>query len=188
MRSEFAVTAPATSFPGRIGPTRIYASAMTRRVLALIAAATAAASLIVVPSASAADHPDKVTVFLQQTVREQLDEGATGVTVGDIVTGSGTLSRTKGGASIGEFVYRAETVRVNRPGALESRLSTQWYDLPKGAIMTSALISIHQGVRPTRSQKFVILGGTGSYIGAQGVLTFMPLGPDDYRATFDFVG
>lgn len=159
-----------------------------RRIVSIVSIGILAAPLLAVAApATAAPASDRLTVFISQDQREVLDLGAAGTTVGDVVTGSGDVSRTKGGAATGTFAYRAETVRVNIPGGVENRLSTFWVTLPKGSIAATSLVSISQGTRPATVQQFVILGGTGAYTGAQGTMVMKPLGPDDYRLTYRFV-
>jgi hypothetical protein len=129
----------------------------------------------------------KLTLHMVQTQRDVLDLGSSGTTVGDVVTGSGDLLRSDGGAVIGSWAYRAETVRVSIPGGTENRLSTQWFSLGKGSIMVTGLISLQQGTRPTASQALIIVGGTGIYAGSKGTMRMTVQGPDDYTAAFRFV-
>ena len=155
----------------------------TAGVIAAGVALTAAAPA----TAAVAAHSSKnMTVYIAQTERNVLDLGATGITVGDVVTGSGDVSKTKGGSTIGTFAYRAETVRVNIPGGIENRLSTMWVSLPGGSLMASTVINVPSGTRPVKSQEYVILGGTGKYSGAAGDMTFTPLSPDEYKLAFHF--
>ncbi len=156
------------------------------RVITSIALACAAVFALAGPT-SAAPTADTLTVYMKQDQREVLDIGASGPTIGDVVTGSGPVSRTNGGTAIGSVVYRAETVRVNIPGGVESRLSTLWVTLPKGSIAATSLVSVPQGTRPVAVQQFVIVGGTGAYAGVRGTMGFKPLSADDYRLTYRFV-
>jgi hypothetical protein len=162
----------------------------TRRlvhVIAAVAATLVSVSIAVPASATPRTGPHgTLTILMTQTAREVLDLGATGTTVGDVVTGSGDLRRSAQGATIGTWTYRAETMRVNIPGGNENRLTTQWYALGKGSLMASGLISLQQGTRPTKPQPLVIVGGTGIYSGARGTMTLLPKGPDEYVATFRF--
>ncbi|MHB1066074.1 MAG: allene oxide cyclase barrel-like domain-containing protein [Candidatus Nanopelagicales bacterium] len=162
---------------------------LRRTISALAIAATVVAGLAVAPMAQAAtrDHGSTLKVFLQATEREVLDLGATGATLGDVVTGSGTVRASRNGKALGTFAYRAETVRVNMPGGIESRQSTQWITLADGSIMTSSLISVPQGARPVASQEYVIVGGTGHYAGVAGTATFTPKSANRYVLTFDFI-
>ena len=157
---------------------------LTAALLTTVVASTAIAAAVT--PASAAPDSGKMTVYMAQTERNVLDLGATGSTIGDVVTGSGNVTKTKGGAPIGSFSYRSETVRVNIPGGIENRLSTIWFSLPGGSLMASTVINVPSGTRPVKSQDYVILGGTGKYAGAAGDMTFTPLSPDDYKLTFRF--
>jgi hypothetical protein len=154
-------------------------------LLTTVVASTAMAASAAAP-ASAAPDSGKLTVYMSQTERNVLDLGATGITIGDVVSGSGNVSKTKGGATIGSFAYRSETVRVNIPGGIENRLSTIWFSLPGGSLMASTVINVPSGTRPVKSQDYVILGGTGKYAGAAGDMVFTPLSPDDYKVVFRF--
>jgi hypothetical protein len=160
-----------------------------RKVAAIAGIGILAATMMgAATSATAVTTAGTVTVYITQSEREVLDVGAAGVTIGDVVTGSGSASRTRGGAEIGTFAYRAETVRVNIPGGVENRLSTFWVTLPKGTLAATALVSVPQGTRPVGVQQFVIIGGTGAYAGVRGTMNFKPLSPDEYRLTYRFVG
>ena len=113
-------------------------------LLTTVVASTAMAASAAAP-ASAAPDSGKLTVYMSQTERNVLDLGATGITIGDVVSGSGNVSKTKGGATIGSFAYRSETVRVNIPGGIENRLSTIWFSLPGGSLMASTVINVPSG-------------------------------------------
>jgi hypothetical protein len=163
---------------------------MNIRRLTVALVAVAAASITVAGPAVAAlpaAPSGTLTIYTHQTQRDVLDLGATGTTVGDVVTGSGTVSLKKNGKSVGSYSYRSETVRVNMPGGNESRLSTNVYTLPGGTIMATGLVSVSQGTRPTKPQPQIIIGGTGKYAGAQGTMTLTPKNANDYVRTFIFV-
>jgi hypothetical protein len=126
----------------------------------------------------------KGTFYLHQTERQAIDIGATGTSVGDVVTGSGTVSTSRGGAAIGSFAYRAETLTVAIPGGTESRNSILWVTLDGGRIAATSLISVQAGARPVATQEYVVLGGTGTYARVRGTMTFTPVSADDYTVTF----
>lgn len=161
------------------------------KVRMLATSAIAAAALAISVSAPAfATAPAKpsgsLTIYTHQTQRDALDLGATGTSVGDVATGSGTVALTKGGKDVGTYVYRSETMRVTIPGGNESRLSTSVHSLPGGTIMVSGLVSIQQGTRPTTPSPQVIVGGTGDYAGANGTATFTPGKNNNAKVTFTF--
>lgn len=161
---------------------------MKIRILApaAIAAAALALSVAVPASATAPAAPSgSLTVFSDETQHNVLDLGGSGTTVGDVVTGSGTTSWTKGGKQVGTFAYRAETVRVNMPGGNLTRINNAVYDLPGGTLMTAGLVSIQQGTEPTKPQPLIIVGGTGKYAGANGTATLVP-NAKYYKVTFTF--
>ena len=155
-------------------------AAIAATALALSAAAPALATAPAKPTGT-------MTVYSHSTQRNVLDIDASGgITIGDVVTGSGTVATTKGGKSVGTFAYRAETVRVNMPGGNENRISTSVYSLPGGTILLSGLVSVQQGTRPTKTEPVVIVGGTGKYAGAAGTATLNPGSTDNYKVTFKF--
>ncbi len=158
---------------------------MKLRILATAAVAAAALAISVAAPASAAPS-GSLTIYTHQTQRDVLDLGASGTTVGDVVTGNGTVAMTKGGKTVGTYVYRAETVQVNIPGGNENRITTQVWGVSDGTIMVSGLISIQQGTRPTKPQPLIIVGGTGKYAGANGTATLKPTSANNYTVTFAF--
>ncbi len=153
-------------------------AAVAATALAISVAAPASARVPAAPSGS-------LTVFSAETQHNVLDLGGSGLTVGDVVTGSGDVSMSKGGKSVGSFVYRAETVRVNIPGGNLNRINSSAYDLQDGTIMLTGLVSIQQGTEPTKPQPLIIVGGTGKYAGANGTATLVP-GKKFYKVTFTF--
>lgn len=155
-----------------------------RRIAVATIAASAVALSVAVPAAAAPSG--SLTIYTHQTQRNVLDLGASGTTVGDVVTGSGTVAMSKGGKTVGTYVYRAETVQVNIPGGNENRLSTQVWGVKGGSIMVSGLISVQQGTRPTKPQPLIIVGGTGDYAGANGTATLKPTSANNYTVTFTF--
>lgn len=159
-----------------------------RRATVAVAIAAAATVAVAVPAHAArpAAPSGTLTVYSKQTARNVLDLGASGITVGDVVTGSGTVSLTKGGKAVGTFAYRAETVRVAIPGGNENRISTAVTSLPGGTILTSGLVSIQQGTRPTKTQPVVIVGGTGDYAGARGTAIQNPGPNNTWTTTYKF--
>ncbi len=161
----------------------------TRRLTVALVAAAATTLALAGPAAAVrpAAPSGSLTIYTHQTQRDVLDLGETGTTVGDVVTGSGTLALKKGGKMVGSYSYRSETVTVNIPGGNESRLSTNVYTLPGGTIMATGLVSIQQGTRPTKPQPQIIVGGTGRYAGARGTMTLVPKNANDYVRTFDFI-
>lgn len=162
---------------------------MSVRRLAIALTAAAALALTVAAPAQAARPTapsGTLTVYNHQTQRDILDLGASGTTVGDVITGSGTVALSAGGKSVGTFAYRAETVRVNMPGGNENRISTTVTSLPGGTILTSGLVSAQQGTRPTKTEQVVIVGGTGDYAGARGTATLNPGTNNRYKVTFTF--
>jgi len=148
---------------------------------AALAVSVAAPALAVAPAAPSGS----LVVFNDETQHNVLDLGGSGVTVGDVVTGSGSVALTKGGKSIGTFAYRAETVKVNMPGGNLNRINNSVYDLPDGTIMVAGLVSVQQGTEPTKPQPLIIVGGTGKYAGANGTVTLTPA-KKYYKATFTF--
>lgn len=160
-----------------------------RRLTVALAVVAAATLTAVVPAHAAlpAAPSGTLTIYTHQTQRDVLDLGATGETVGDVVTGHGTVAWKKNGKTVGSYAYRSETVAVNIPGGSQSRLSTNVYSLPGGTIMATGLVSVQQGTRPTKPQPQIIIGGTGKYAGARGTMTLTPKNANDYERTFTFV-
>lgn len=164
---------------------------MTRTIAAgagLMLALPVAASAVAAPAAKAYKAPDDFKMYTTQTERVEWDGGDAGTSVLDVVVGSGELRKKPGGAVKGTNTYRAETVRVDVPGGIEYRQSSQSYQLKNGTLLTSGLISVPSGARPVEPQDFAIVGGTGDYSGARGSMKFVPKGPNKNVVKFRFVG
>lgn len=157
-----------------------------RKVIVLASiAAVLATTLVGVNPATAApgkDRPKPIVVFIAFGTRDIIDIGEPGASHGDVTTGTGAVWRTLAGEVIGDYVYRAETVKAEE---LETRLTTLWVNLPGGSLAAMALIEVPKEAPPTESQRFIVLGGTGKYAGAQGTMTLKPgFEPRSSRLTF----
>jgi hypothetical protein len=157
-----------------------------RRLTAVAAASALTAGALALTTPAAAAPSGSLTVWSTQTEQNKVDVGATGLTTGDITTGSGTVAMTQTGKAAGTFAYAATTVRVGIPGGNSTSLTTSVYTLPKGTISLQGLISVPQGTPPVKTETFVIVGGTGAYAGARGVAVRNP-GPTTWKVTFTFV-
>lgn len=140
------------------------------------------------PAAKSYQAPANFKLYLTQTDRVEWDDGDPGTSVFDVVVGSGELRKKSGGSVKGTSTYRAETVRLDIPGGIEYRQSSQSYQLNSGTILTSGLIAVPSGARPVDPQDFAIVGGTGDYSGARGSMKFVPKSPNSYVVKFRFVG
>lgn len=156
-----------------------------------VASPVAGASLMASSVASASvmgakERSKPLVVFMAFGTREILDLGDPGATHGDVTTGTGPITKTLGGPSIGNYVYRAETIEGRDED--ESRLTTLWVNLPGGSLVVTSLIDVPIGAPPTKKQLFVILGGTGKYAAAQGTMTLTPgFQPRSSRLAYRFV-
>lgn len=150
-----------------------------------VAGSPVIANLAAGPVMATKERSKPLVVFIAFGTREILDLGAPGATHGDVTTGTGAVTKTLGGASIGDYVYRAETIEGEGE---ESRLTTLWVNLPKGSLLVTSLIEVPIGAPPTKKQLFVIVGGTGKYAAAQGTMTLTPgFQPRSSRLAYRFI-
>ena len=177
------------SIAALFGATVVAGPAVASPVVAAgpVAGASLVASSVTSASVMGAKERSKpLVVFMAFGTREILDLGDPGATHGDVTTGTGPITKTLGGPSIGNYVYRAETIEGRDED--ESRLTTLWVNLPGGSLVVTSLIDVPIGAPPTKKQLFVILGGTGKYAAAQGTMTLTPgFQPRSSRLAYRFV-
>lgn len=133
----------------------------------LAAAALAFASSAGAISASAAQKPNFV---FEAPVRTVIDNGAPGVSVGDLTVSSGLVQDPLTGKRNGYYATNQITVRADASTGREIRKVDLSIKMGKDAIFATSLIRATAGAPPTKRMTFAITGGLGAYVGATGTL------------------
>jgi len=160
---------------------------MSRIRSTVIAAAALALAATLLPPPAQAAPSGSLTVFATRVEWQQIDLPPNGDTTGDLTIGLMNAARTRGGPVVGSISYNATTVRVNMPGGVQNRMATAWLTMPNGAIQATSLIEAPQGTPATKDQTFIIVGGTGKYVGARGTMALIILGKDERKLVYSFV-
>lgn len=160
---------------------------MSRIRSAVIAAAALALAATLLPPPAQAAPSGSLTVFGTRIQWQQIDLPPNGDTTGDLTIGLMNVARKRGGPVVGSFTYNATTVRVNMPGGVQNRMATSWLTMPNGAIQANSLVEAPQGTPVTKDQVFIIVGGTGKYVGARGTMTLSIIDDDERKMVYSFV-
>ena len=114
-----------------------------------------------------------VTTFLTIEGRQVVNIGAPASSAGDTTITSGSVSMTEGGLPIGTFATRVVVVMPDANGR-ERRDTTVHVSMPGGALYAQQIQDDPTGLRPNTASDLVILGGTGDFRNARGVLSMAP--------------
>lgn len=138
---------------------------------------TILASILLLSGIEAVDaKPRNISFITNRTSYETLDLGQSGPTMGDINVGHGELLDRKTNKVIGSFSSRAIVMVVDMPGGTREHDTITNYYLPGGLVTSVGMATYTQGVNlPTEVVERAIVGGTGKYAGARGVLTMTPI-------------
>ena len=147
---------------------------------ALLASALVAPVLVALPAQAAERSGREVTTYLTIEGRRVMSidvEGSdTAVsTAGDATFTNGSVALTEGGQPVGAFATKAIVVIPDNAGR-ERRDTTVEVSLPTGALFAQQIQDDPTGRPPDRSSEMVVLGGTGAFRNARGVVSIAPLG------------
>lgn len=164
---------------------------MPNRVLCLLAALLTAIPVAaevdvaddLVPAADAA----RVVTYVRNARWERVDNGNPGFSIGDLVVGSGDLSRRRGGVARGAQEWSAVVTRIEPATTRELRTATVQYTWRRGSILTEKIASFPINGGLNDSVTYAVVGGTGDYAGARGTARLKVLNEREFRVVFDLL-
>ncbi len=147
---------------------------------ALLASALVAPVLVALPAQAAERSGREVTTYLTIEGRRVVSIDVAGndtaaSTTGDATLTNGSVALTEGGQPIGAFATKAIVV-ISDNGGRERRDTTVEVSMPTGALFAQQIQDDPTGRPPDRSSEMVVLGGTGAFRNARGVVSIAPIG------------
>ena len=147
---------------------------------ALLASALVAPVLVALPAQAAERSGREITTYLTIEGRRVVSIDAAGSdtaasTAGDATFTNGSVALTEGGQPVGAFATKAIVVIPDNAGR-ERRDTTVEVSLPTGALFAQQIQDDPTGRPPDRSFEMVVLGGTGAFRNARGVVSIAPTG------------
>jgi hypothetical protein len=147
---------------------------------ALLASALVAPVLVALPAQAAERSGREITTYLTIEGRRVVSIDAAGSdtaasTAGDTTFTNGSVALTEGGQPVGAFATKAIVVIPDNAGR-ERRDTTVEVSMPTGALFAQQIQDDPTGRPPDRSSEMVVLGGTGAFRNARGVVSIAPLG------------
>ena len=127
-----------------------------------------------------------VTTFLTIEGRQVVNIGAPASSAGDTTMTSGSVSMTDGGPAIGTFATRVVVVMPDANGR-ERRDTTVHVSMPGGALYAQQIQDDPTGLPPNTASDLVILGGTGDFRNARGVVSMAPAAASVLRLTWNLM-
>ena len=127
-----------------------------------------------------------VTTFLTIEGRQVVNIGAPASSAGDTTITRGTVSMTDGGPAIGTFATRVVVVMPDANGR-ERRDTTVHVSMPGGALYAQQIQDDPTGLPPNTASDLVILGGTGDFRNARGVLSMAPAAAGVLKLTWNLM-
>lgn len=124
--------------------------------------------------------------FVVYTVVDQwnyIDLGESGRSLGDLVSGRGTLTKMPGRSPTGQYQWGATVVQL-LPNDQEMRQSVVQFEWGTDAILASKIFQVPSHSNPVQPIVYAITGGTGRYASARGTVLFEPTGASTFKATF----
>ncbi|MCX6415508.1 MAG: hypothetical protein NTU77_13070 [Actinobacteria bacterium] len=147
---------------------------------ALLASALVAPVLVALPAQAAERSGREVTTYLtiegRRVVSIDVEGSDTAVsTAGDATFTNGSVALTEGGQPVGAFATKASVV-IPDNGGRERRDTTVEVSMPTGALFAQQIQDDPTGRPPDGSSEMVVLGGTGAFRNARGVVSISPFG------------
>ena len=127
-----------------------------------------------------------VTTFLTIEGRQDVNIGAPASSAGDTTITRGTVSMTDGSPAIGTFATRVVVVMPDANGR-ERRDTTVHVSMPGGALYAQQIQDDPTGLPPNTASDLVILGGTGDFRNARGVLSMAPAAAGVLKLTWNLM-
>ncbi|MSY95376.1 MAG: hypothetical protein F2702_05630, partial [Actinobacteria bacterium] len=147
---------------------------------ALLASALVAPVLVALPAQAAERSGREITTYLTIEGRRVVSIDVAGSdtavsTAGDATFTNGSVALTEGGQPVGAFATKASVV-IPDNGGRERRDTTVEVSMPTGALFAQQIQDDPTGRPPDRSSEMVVLGGTGAFRNARGVVSIAPTG------------
>ncbi len=142
---------------------------------ALLASALVAPVLVALPAQAAELSGREVTTYLTIEGRRVVSIDTAASTAGDATFTDGSVALTEGGQSVGAFATKAIVV-IPDNGGRERRDTTVEVSLPTGALFAQQIQDDPTRLPPDRASEMVVLGGTGAFRNARGVVSIAPTG------------
>ncbi|MFZ4487417.1 MAG: hypothetical protein ACOYO9_12590 [Candidatus Nanopelagicales bacterium] len=126
----------------------------------------------------------QVTTYLTIEGREVVNIGAPASSAGDTTISRGSVAMTEGGPAVGTFATRIVVVMPDANGR-ERRDTTIHVSMPSGALFAQQIQDDPTGLPPNTSSDLVVLGGTGAFRNARGVVSQDPAVAGVLRLTWN---
>jgi hypothetical protein len=127
----------------------------------------------------------RIVTFVRNARWERVDSGNPGFSIGDLVVGSGDLSRRRGGVARGVQEWSALVTAIDPATARELRTTTVQYTWPRGSILTEKIARYPINGGLSDSVTYAIVGGTGEYAGVRGTARLKVLNEREFRVVFE---
>ena len=142
---------------------------------ALVSPALVSPALGAPPARAAEVSGREVTTYLTIEGRRVASLDTAASTAGDATFTDGSVAVTDGGPAVGAFATKAIVVIPDR-GGRERRDTTVEVSLPGGALFAQQIQDDPTGLPPDGASEMVVLGGTGTFRNARGVVSVAPTG------------
>ncbi len=126
----------------------------------------------------------QVTTYLTIEGREVVNIGAPASSAGDTTITRGSAAMTEGGQAVGTFATRVVVVMPDANGR-ERRDTTVHVAMPDGALFAQQIQDDPTGLPPNTASDLVVLGGTGAFRNARGVVSMAPAAAGILRLTWN---
>jgi len=141
----------------------------------------AATTMILAPSALASEQATRtITTYVTIEHRSVVPLGTSPGGAGDLTSARGTVSLTDAGPAVGGFASKVMSIAPGTDGR-ERRNTTITVSLPDGALFAQQIQDGPIGLPPNTPSTMVVLGGTGAYRSARGVVSLVPVRPSVLR-------
>lgn len=113
---------------------------------------------------------EELKIYTKSSTIAQIDNGAKGYSVSDVVARAGLVYLEENGPAVGEFYSQAQISHIDDKQKKDVRFFVMEINLPEGTIMTMDFTPVDSGPLAIEGHKHigVIVGGTGKYRGVRG--------------------
>ena len=124
--------------------------------------------------------------YITFTGRQVVDTGPAGSSIGDLTFTNGSVALRRTGPAVGDFFTRIQVLVPDTGSGREQRDTLLNVTLADGTLMARAIQNDPTAAPPDRDTDMVLVGGTGAYEGARGVVTLHPVSRGFYRLDWHF--